>query len=78
MVNCYICIFFFCVIKQGGFSGLFTSLALMFWIGIGAAIVKPPHEKALRFTNNCNLSAFKEETVNAILATPAPAEEIDR
>lgn len=60
--------------KWGAYSGLFGSLILMFWIGVGAAIVKPPTDKALRFHNNCNLTAFTQEEVKAIF-TPAEALE---
>ncbi|KAH9494387.1 hypothetical protein Btru_021750 [Bulinus truncatus] len=64
----------------GAFAGLFGSLVLMFWIGVGAAVVKPPIEKALRFTNNCNVSAFSIQalismntTTETVVDTDVPA-----
>jgi hypothetical protein len=56
-------------VPQGAYAGLFGSLALMFWIGVGAAVVKPPLEKALVFSNNCNVSAFNLDSLIAMNAT---------
>ncbi|CAL1529752.1 unnamed protein product [Lymnaea stagnalis] len=50
--------------KWGAYSGLFGSLILMFWIGVGAAIVKPSSMKALRFINNCNVTAFTQAEIS--------------
>ena len=56
----------------GAFAGLATSLPFIFWIGIGASIVKPPQLKSLKFYTNCNMTSFNNETVAAILdTTPA-------
>ncbi|BFZ03071.1 hypothetical protein BsWGS_06110 [Bradybaena similaris] len=44
--------------KWGAYSGLFGSLIFMFWIGIGAAIVKPPQVKALTSIEYCNVTNF--------------------
>ncbi|CAG5123374.1 unnamed protein product, partial [Candidula unifasciata] len=44
--------------KWGAYSGLFGSLILMFWIGVGAAIVQPPLEKAIVSVEYCNYTAF--------------------
>lgn len=38
----------------GAYAGLFSSLALMFWIGIGAQVVKPPIPKANISVSGCN------------------------
>ena len=53
--------------KWGAFAGICTSIPLIFWIGIGTAIVKPPHEKSLKFYTNCNLTAFDNETIANIM-----------
>ncbi|XP_055876018.1 sodium-coupled monocarboxylate transporter 2-like [Biomphalaria glabrata] len=55
--------------KWGAYAGLFGSLILMFWIGVGASVVKPPNEQALRFTNNCNLSAFSLDALMSMNKT---------
>ncbi|RUS84523.1 hypothetical protein EGW08_007692 [Elysia chlorotica] len=52
----------------GAFSGLFGSLAIMFWIGGGAAVVKPSHVKADRCISNCNITAFDNKTLTALYA----------
>lgn len=38
----------------GAYAGLFSSLAFMFWIGIGAQVVKPPIPKASINITGCN------------------------
>ncbi|BFZ17587.1 hypothetical protein BsWGS_20626 [Bradybaena similaris] len=58
--------------KWGAYSGLFGSLVLMFWIGAGAAVVKPPYEKAIMSTEYCNLTALSNATVAALLANSTP------
>ncbi|XP_050394459.1 sodium-coupled monocarboxylate transporter 2 [Patella vulgata] len=40
--------------KWGAYTGLFTSLIFMFWIGIGAQVVKPPQVKSLLRTIGCS------------------------
>ncbi|XP_012935607.1 sodium-coupled monocarboxylate transporter 1 [Aplysia californica] len=63
--------------KWGAFSGLISGLVLMFWIGVGAAVVKPPQVKALRFHTNCNLTSFNNATVALIMdnsTSPPPPE----
>ncbi|XP_059167278.1 sodium-coupled monocarboxylate transporter 1-like [Physella acuta] len=57
--------------KWGAYSGLFGSLIFMFWIGVGAAVVKPPTEKALRFVTNCNVTAFSSEMLSKLNSTAA-------
>uniref|UniRef100_A0A2C9JMB6 Sodium-coupled monocarboxylate transporter 1 n=1 Tax=Biomphalaria glabrata TaxID=6526 RepID=A0A2C9JMB6_BIOGL len=52
----------------GAYASLLGSLALMLWIGIGAAVVKPPQKEALYFTNNCNASAFGHNLLNRTLS----------
>ncbi|GFS12311.1 sodium-coupled monocarboxylate transporter 2, partial [Elysia marginata] len=52
----------------GAFTGLFGSLTFMFWIGVGAAVEKPPQTKALRCISNCNITAFNNETFTAVMA----------
>ena len=72
--------FFPWAIKWGAIAGLATSIPFIFWIGIGAAIVKPPHTKALMSYTNCNLTAFDNATVAAIFdnsTTPAPEQTWD-
>ncbi|GFS00670.1 sodium-coupled monocarboxylate transporter [Elysia marginata] len=61
----------------GAFSGLFGSLVLMFWIGGGAAVVKPPQEKAMRCISNCNMTAFDNQTLSALLAPWKVPKEFD-
>ncbi|CAG5127308.1 unnamed protein product, partial [Candidula unifasciata] len=64
--------------KWGAYCGLFGSLLLMFWIGVGAAVVKPPYETAIRSTEYCNITAFDNDTVAALLATSVPPPVTDR
>ena len=51
---------------QGAYAGLFTSLAFMFWIGIGAQVVKPPIPKARISVDGCNWNL----TTTAATVTP--------
>lgn len=44
----------------------------MFWIGVGANIVKPPLDRAITSTEYCNLTAFSNSTVQAMLAPVVP------
>ncbi|XP_055877515.1 sodium-coupled monocarboxylate transporter 1-like isoform X2 [Biomphalaria glabrata] len=64
----------------GAFCGLFGSLILLFWIGVGAAVYSPPNLKAFHYINNCNLSVLSNDTIASMFAnvtkvidTSAPA-----
>ncbi|GFN82014.1 sodium-coupled monocarboxylate transporter [Plakobranchus ocellatus] len=61
----------------GALSGLFGSLIFMFWIGVGAAIEKPPQTKALRCISNCNITAFDNQTLTALYSPWKVAEPYD-
>ncbi|CAG5131357.1 unnamed protein product, partial [Candidula unifasciata] len=50
--------FFPCANKWGAYSGLFGSLILAFWIGIGTAVQKPFLKKAIMSVEYCNFTAF--------------------
>ena len=51
---------------QGAFSGLIVGLIFMFWIGIGAQVVKPPIPKANISIEGCNWNL----TTTAATVTP--------
>ncbi|RUS75238.1 hypothetical protein EGW08_017003 [Elysia chlorotica] len=53
--------------SAGALTGLFGSLVFMFWIGVGAAVKEPPQTKALRCISNCNITAFDNATLTALL-----------
>ncbi|ESO87029.1 hypothetical protein LOTGIDRAFT_107431 [Lottia gigantea] len=40
--------------KWGAFSGLFTGLVFMFWIGVGAQVYKPPNPRPPLYIHGCN------------------------
>lgn len=66
--------------KWGALAGLCTSIPLIFWIGIGAAIVKPPQVQALKSYTNCNLTSFDNATLFQLMentTTPLPEETWD-
>uniref|UniRef100_A0A0B7APP5 Sodium-coupled monocarboxylate transporter 1 n=1 Tax=Arion vulgaris TaxID=1028688 RepID=A0A0B7APP5_9EUPU len=58
--------------KWGAYTGLFSSLFLMFWIGTGASITPPSYEKAITSIDQCNLTAFSNVTVAAIFTPNIP------
>ncbi|KAI8796745.1 sodium-coupled monocarboxylate transporter 2 [Biomphalaria glabrata] len=69
----------------GAFCGLFGSLILLFWIGVGAAVYSPPNLKAFHYIHNCNLSVLSNDTIASMFAnvtkvidTSAPAYDLYR
>lgn len=71
--------------KWGAYSGLFTGLIFMFWIGVGAQIHKPYNPKAPVFTTDCNWnltagnSSFTTTTpMNNVSTIPEESDPLQR
>ncbi|XP_064613869.1 sodium-dependent multivitamin transporter-like [Liolophura sinensis] len=55
--------------SKGAFAGLFSSLALIFWIGIGANIVKPPFYTPPVFIHGCTNYTSNYTTLTNVTTT---------